>query len=133
MCYKIILLNGHCKCTLKFVIIKYLLQQLYIHFIHNGPDLFSSMHVEFKKSEKFTDLFSCARAVHAEFFTFPETPVHQTIQNGHHVVKPVILQKNIVEISQFRAFSCIYLLSGRKVNWCDLVAFMGLLGKISMK
>ena len=74
-------------------------------------------------------------AAHVEFSTFPATPVHQTIQIGCHVVKPVILQKNIVEISQFGAFSCIYLMPGMKVNWCDLTCsfYLVFLCKISMK
>ena len=80
-------------------------------------------------------IFSHMHAVHVKFFAFQATPVDRTIQNGHHVLKPVILQKNFVENKLIGPFSCTYLYSGRKVNRCDLTDsfYLGLIGEISMK
>ena len=60
--------------------------------------IFSRAHGLNSKVLKSFLMFSCVSTACTVFFTFPATPVHQTIQNGHHVVKPVVLQKNIVEI-----------------------------------
>ena len=83
-------------------------------FIYNGPDLFSTARIEFKKLKEFCDLFLNLLCACIKMFTFLATHVHLTFQNGHCVLKAVKLAKRnrfIISSSMFVYPICINKLS----------------------
>ena len=83
---------------------------------HNGPDLFSTACVEFKKLKKFFDLFLRLLCECVKMFMFLVTPVHLTFQNGHYVLKAVKLANRnrfIISYSMFIYPVCMNTLSAK--------------------